>query len=183
MRGNQVILAAALAAGLVTSATAQTVHNVDVGPGLIFAPADIVIEVGDTLRWTWISGFHNVESGAGGTHDGIFRSGDPTSTAGTVFDVVLDQTFVTNNPVPNNVYDYYCAVHVGLGMVGTIEVVTCPSDIDEDGGVGLSDLVQLLSNYGTTSGAGYFDGDLDFDGAVTLADLVKLLSRYGAACD
>ncbi|MFQ5806597.1 MAG: hypothetical protein ACE5I3_09120, partial [Phycisphaerae bacterium] len=36
----------------------------------------------------------------------------------------------------------------------------CFGDFDGDGEVGLSDLAQLLSNYGTTSGMTYEDGDL-----------------------
>jgi hypothetical protein len=55
-----------------------------------------------------------------------------------------------------------------------------PGDLDRDGDVDLSDLAQLLSNYGTTSGAIYTDGDLDGDGDVDLADLAELLSVYGS---
>jgi hypothetical protein len=59
----------------------------------------------------------------------------------------------------------------------------CPGDLDGDGRVDLSDLAQLLSNYGTTSGASYADGDLDGDGDVDLADLAALLAVYGTNCD
>lgn len=164
------------------AAPAATTHDVDVGPSFSFTPADIVIEVGDTVHWTWISGLHSVESGVGGVHDGIFRSGDPTSTAGTTFDVTFDQAFVDAHPVAGDVYNYYCAVHFSFGMVGSVEVITCPADLTADGQVALGDLAQLLSNYGTTSGAAYADGDLDFDGDVDLQDLAKLLALYGTTC-
>ena len=55
-------------------------------------------------------------------------------------------------------------------------------DLDGDGCVDLSDLAQLLSNYGTTGGATYADGDLDGDGDVDLSDLAALLANYGAGC-
>jgi hypothetical protein len=58
-------------------------------------------------------------------------------------------------------------------------VAACPGDLDDDGDIDLSDLGQLLSNYGTTSGAEYEDGDLDCDRDVDLADLAWLLSNYG----
>jgi len=58
----------------------------------------------------------------------------------------------------------------------------CFADLNGDGTVGLPDLAQLLSNYGSTSGAAYDDGDLDGDGDVDLADLAALLATYGTAC-
>ncbi len=94
--------------------------------GITFSAPDLTVTVGDTVRWVWIDGFHNVESGVGGTHDGIFRSGDPTAAAGTTFELVFDQAFLDANPQTNNSYPYYCFVHVGVGMIGTITVVTDP---------------------------------------------------------
>ncbi len=58
----------------------------------------------------------------------------------------------------------------------------CPGDLNHDAGVDLSDLAQLLGNYGTTSGAMYEDGDLDQDGDVDLSDLAALLGVYGTMC-
>ncbi len=58
----------------------------------------------------------------------------------------------------------------------------CPGDIDGDNDVDLTDLAQLLANYGTVSGAAYEDGDLDGDGDVDLSDLAALLAVYGTAC-
>jgi hypothetical protein len=59
---------------------------------------------------------------------------------------------------------------------------SCPGDLDHDLDVDLSDLAQLLGNYGTPSGATYEDGDLDADGDVDLADLAALLGEYGTTC-
>ncbi len=54
-----------------------------------------------------------------------------------------------------------------------------PGDLDGDGDVDLSDLAQLLSNYGITGGATYQQGDLDGDGDIDLNDLAALLANYG----
>jgi hypothetical protein len=59
----------------------------------------------------------------------------------------------------------------------------CRGDVDGDCSIDLSDLAQLLANYGMTVGATYHDGDLDGDGDVDLSDLAALLSVYGATCD
>jgi hypothetical protein len=58
----------------------------------------------------------------------------------------------------------------------------CLGDLDQDLDVDLSDLAQLLGNYGTPSGAVYEDGDLDADGDVDLSDLAALLGEYGTTC-
>lgn len=58
----------------------------------------------------------------------------------------------------------------------------CPGDLNGDFQVNLSDLSQLLSNYGTPTGATFEQGDLNGDGAVSLNDLALLLSVFGSMC-
>ena len=60
--------------------------------------------------------------------------------------------------------------------------VFCFGDLNGDSTVNISDLAQLLANYGTTSGATYEDGDLDGDGDVDISDLAALLGVYGTTC-
>lgn len=88
-----------------TPSRAQTTHTVEL-MGLDFVPADLTVEVGDTIHWVWVSGFHNVESGVvkhfSGLHDGNFRSGDPTDAVGTTFDLLFDQAFLDAHPMPGN---------------------------------------------------------------------------------
>jgi pimeloyl-ACP methyl ester carboxylesterase len=67
-------------------------------------------------------------------------------------------------------------------FAGIYRYVPCPGDLDLDGDIDLSDLAQLLANYGTTSGMSYEDGDLDGDGDVDLSDLAALLAVYGTSC-
>ena len=74
--------------------------------------------------------------------------------------------------------DIYAQNIFGNGTMGT-----CLYDLNYDGTVGLSDLAQLLSNYGMTGGAMFVDGDLDGDGDIDLSDLAALLSVYGGSCN
>ena len=57
----------------------------------------------------------------------------------------------------------------------------CIGDLDDNGTVDLSDLAELLGNYGL-SPAAYLDGDLDADGDIDLSDLAALLGVYGRDC-
>lgn len=64
----------------------------------------------------------------------------------------------------------------------------CTGDIDGSGDciVGLSDLAQLLANYGMASGATREHGDIEppgGDGDVDLSDLAALLAQYGDNCN
>jgi len=81
----------------------------------------------------------------------------------------------------------YEQLGLGFGLADTYAdvdalMLACPGDLDADGNVGLSDLAQLLSNYGIATGATYTEGDLDDDGDVDLADLAGLLGVYGTTC-
>ncbi len=92
-------------------ATAET-HNVFIS-GFTFTPNDLVIEVGDTVRWTNNQGVHDVMD-----DDGQFSSGPPS--AGFVF----ERTFNSVEEIR-----YHCSVHSGPGrdianfMNGRINVV------------------------------------------------------------
>jgi plastocyanin len=90
-----------------TVANAATTWVVHVGPGfsLTFSPANLTIAVGDSVQWTWVSGFHNVTS----TTAEPFQS--VTTTTGT-----YTYTFANAGHFP-----YYCSVH-GLAMSGTVNV-------------------------------------------------------------
>lgn len=123
-------LALACAAALGASALeAQTTHVVlNGGANTQFTPALIEIQLGDTVLWDWVGGFHDVESGDhSGTPDGIFDSGAPTTSQATTFSVTFDQAFLDANPVPGNDYAYYCSVHSTVGQVGNVIVKIPPT--------------------------------------------------------
>lgn len=96
--------AGALAASLAASAATHTVQAV----GIAFVPQDITIDVGDTIRWTGLTG-HTTTSGAGGVADGVWDSGSQVSS----FDFTFNE---------DGVYPYFCRPHFFLGMVGTVTV-------------------------------------------------------------
>ncbi|HEY7636981.1 MAG TPA: plastocyanin/azurin family copper-binding protein [Gemmatimonadales bacterium] len=76
-----------------------------------FQPANVTIPAGTTVRWTWVSGFHDVSSGGNPAFDG---SGQPVSAPHT-----FSHTFSTPGT-----YVYFCSVHGSptSGMRGTIIV-------------------------------------------------------------
>lgn len=82
--------------------------------GLEFVPADITIQVGETIRWENPSGTHNVNGGTDAYPNNPegFYSGPATPGPWT-----YDFTFT----MPG-VYNYHCDPHLGLGMVGTVTV-------------------------------------------------------------
>lgn len=85
-----------------------------------FTPAQVTINVGDSVQWVNEGGFHNVIA-----DDGSFTSGDPSTDAWTY-------TFTFNTP---GTFRYYCEVHGdpgGIGMSGTIIVQGEPPVFDHD---------------------------------------------------
>jgi plastocyanin len=78
-----------------------------------FDPPEVHIKAGQTVRWVWVSGSHNVVSGSSCTADGNFTSGASSQGPGSQF----DHTFEAKGTFP-----YYCDPHCGLGMVGKVIV-------------------------------------------------------------
>ena len=97
-----------------TGAYSQTVHDVSVS-NFSFTPAQLTIQVGDVVRWTNVSGTHNVVA-----DDNSFTSGSPSSTAW-----VYEHTFSSAGSNP-----YYCSLHGGVGGVGMSGVVTVEAATD-----------------------------------------------------
>jgi len=104
-----------------TPGTANTVvcevtvdHMVEVTSNQ-FTPADITINVGETVGWTNLGGNHNI-NGTQATYPNnpeSFGNGAASSAAWTY-------EFTFGNI---GVYDYQCDPHVGFGMVGTVTVI------------------------------------------------------------
>jgi len=120
--------AAAAVALAASAASAGDTYNITL-EGLNFVyngqtntDIDLTINVGDTVEWTWVSGFHNVSSGFPGDPGAgtLFRSGDPTGTAGTMF----SYTFIDPGVV-----GFHCEIHESLGMVSQVTVVPAPAGL------------------------------------------------------
>src|SRR5262249_23456619 len=99
------------------------VHTVVVGPGgqLTFSPDTLSIHVGGTVMCTWSRSLHNVVGGSANcVADGRFCSSDdsncnraPLLNSGATYSHTFDTA---------GTYPYFCSLHCGLGMVGTITV-------------------------------------------------------------
>ncbi len=103
----------------------QSVFNVAV-TNFEFTPSALTIEVGDTVRWTNVSGTHNVDGTIASYPSNPVGFANPADGSGTwVFDVVFT--------VPGT-YQYECGVH-GPNMPGSITVnsTTDISEIESDG--------------------------------------------------
>jgi len=77
-----------------------------------FSPDSLTINVGDTVRWTNASGFHNVN----GTS--TFFPNNPESFGNAISS---NWTF-THHFTVTGTYDYQCDAHYSMGMTGVIIV-------------------------------------------------------------
>jgi uncharacterized protein (TIGR03118 family) len=105
-----------------TTAVGTQTHTVIVGDGgaLVFTPANLTIQVGDTVRWVWGSPGHSVVSGSNGNADNRFCS--PSNTGCDNPPLSLNGATYEHTFTQAGTFPYYCSVHFSLGMTGTITV-------------------------------------------------------------
>lgn len=111
------------------STVAQTVDVMVGQDGLTFTPATVNINVGDTVRWTWSTSNHTVNSGSGCTSDGSYCSPNDTScdtNPASGATAVYTHTFSQAGS-----FSYFCRIHCFSGMKGTV-VVSSPSTLRID---------------------------------------------------
>ena len=84
-----------------------------------------------------------------------------------VFEMALTDE-EANNYNPNAVVDD-----------GSCVLESCFGDVDGDNAVTVSDLLEILAEFGCTEGC---TTDVSGDGATTVADLLELLSVFGSSC-
>lgn len=103
---------------LVLSAGADAAnHTIQLGGALgnSFSPANLTLEVGDSVTWTNLGGFHNVESDSFRCANGCDDTGGDGSASSNLWSVT--RTFNTVGTI-----NYVCIVHAGLGMTGQLVV-------------------------------------------------------------
>ena len=103
----------ACCAALAPLSAKATTFQVQVGQGgLKFTPANVMIQVGDTVEWVWDGLGHSTTSGTPGHPDGMWDSG--VQNTGFTFSF----TFATAGT-----FNYYCSVHGACcGMIGSVTV-------------------------------------------------------------
>lgn len=91
---------------------AQTTHDVTAS-GMSFSPANVTINVGDTVRWTNTSGTHNVNATTATFPSNPESFGNSLGT-GWVF---------KHKFTIAGTYLYHCDQHFGSGMSGSVTVI------------------------------------------------------------
>lgn len=115
--------------------------NVDLTVDNKFAPANPTIAVGDTVKFTWGGGFHDVKFA-----DGV-SSGAPKGDVGATYSRTFDAA---------GSFGYVCTVHEAMGMVGTITVQAAAAGA----GSGSGSASGSASGSGSGSGSGSALGDV-----------------------
>jgi len=112
-----VVILAALTLLLAAPASALADTTTVTTSGVTFVSADIVIQLGDSVKWVLGSPAinHTITSGNG--------SGDPN--VGALFDQPFNpanDTFVYTFSDTTGIYPYFCRPHEGVDMRGTVTV-------------------------------------------------------------
>ena len=125
----------------------------------------------------------------------IARSGDPVDLDGDGLnnDDAFIESFTANDaflsddlnddPFDDRELYVFATLRNGRGtmlghafLVVPLALATCPADLDEDGSVGILDLLSLLAAWGPNPG---HPADLNADGTINILDLLTLLANWG----
>lgn len=102
---------------LFTSSAFPVIRNVTVA-NFAFSPSTISANVGDTIRWTWISGSHTT------TCDGSALTSRPPGAAPWSASINSTSPLFMYRITVAGTYNYKCIPHGAGGMVGVINVAS-----------------------------------------------------------
>ena len=119
----RLLLAGLLVACLQGPALAQTTPDVTQFNNE-FIPPDITIDVGDTVRWTWNNGVHDVVEGTNEIIEPTDAFAGPLTMLDPIFTWTFSEKFLFEHPRANHVYPYVCTPHFFSGMVGSVTVIS-----------------------------------------------------------
>ena len=130
---------------------------------------DLTIRPGDSVRWVWVSGIHNVVSGDHGDPDeGMeFNSGDPVGPP---------EEFVHTFENPGD-FRYHCDVHIPFGMISEVKV-RCRADFNNDLNVNTQDVLAFLNAWAARDPSSDFNGD----GVINTQDVLSFLNAWTSGC-
>jgi len=96
----------------------QAAQSVEVGPGgeFRFNPEEFEVAVGETVRWVWRSGGHNVKP------DSIPGDSDWSGSEGGEFNTFSADHEHTHTFETPGTYEYVCKPHESSGMTGSFTV-------------------------------------------------------------
>ena len=163
-----------LCAGVVTCAAAHgdvfevTLEAIEfIHEGRANMEIELTIRTGDTVRWIWAEGYHNVVSGVQGEPGAgdEFFSGDPEFPPRQ-----FEHTFMDAG-----VFEYFCDVHAFIGMTSFVTVCD-PCDMNCDSEVNAFDIepfLDLLFNEPDPCCEGV--GDVNGDGRIDAFDIEPFL--------
>ncbi len=122
--GSSSLAGCAAALGLLLAmalpGTARAVlHQVSANPNNTFTPETLVIQPGDSVKWTNLGGLHNVLA-----DDASFRCSNGCADTGQTGEPSSGWTFTRTFPDPKSI-PYHCEVHTfakGFGMRGLLIV-------------------------------------------------------------
>lgn len=144
-------------------------YSVNLPPGPIEDPE---IEVGDTIRWLWVFGLHDVVASAGQAES--FQS--PLQSSG-----FFEHTFTNAGT-----FAYFCSIHGVddgqggfIGMGAYVHVTEpCIADWLGNGEVDINDFFAFLDDFA----AGDPRADLTGSGEVDINDFFLYLQEFEAGC-
>jgi autotransporter-associated beta strand protein len=163
----------------------SSAHALPAGTGLVIGTTSATATV-QLAKGSGVSTVTSLTINGGSTLD-ITNSGLVINYAGspsplaTIIPLVAGGTITSSDLPAGYAVGYADGTHdVGTSAAAQTILIkrTLIGDTNLDGTVNLTDLLNLLNNYGQ-AGRDWSQGDVNYDGSVNLTDLLDLLNNYG----